>query len=125
MGIPTILIVEDDDISIFVLQKMLKDRFHVQAARNSRQAKEMIEQHGGQSLVLMDINLGEGDTDGTSLMHEIKREANMTSPVFIAVTSYAMAGDREYFLNQGFEDYIPKPVDRDHLLEMIQSYLYS
>jgi CheY-like chemotaxis protein len=123
MGAPTILIVEDDDISIFVLQKMLKDRFNVQAARNSKEAKEMIEQEGSQSLVLMDINLGEADTDGTSLMQEIRAKFPELSTVFVAVTSYAMAGDRAYFLDQGFEDYIPKPVDREHLLETINTYL--
>lgn len=123
MGNPTILIVEDDDISIFVLQKMLKDRFNVRAARSSREAKEMIEQEGDQSLVLMDINLGEADTDGTSLMQEIRSKFTKSSPVFIAVTSYAMAGDRAYFINQGFEDYIPKPVDQEHLLETIDTYL--
>jgi CheY-like chemotaxis protein len=123
MGAPTILIVEDDDISIFVLQKMLKDRFNVQAARNSKEAKEMIEQEGNQSLVLMDINLGEADTDGTSLMQEIRARFPELSTVFVAVTSYAMAGDRAYFLDQGFEDYIPKPVDREHLLETINTYL--
>ncbi len=123
MGIQTILIVEDDDISIFVLQKMLKDRFNIQTARNSREAKEMIEHEGGQSLVLMDINLGEAHTDGTSLMHEIRAEVPKSPPVFIAVTSYAMAGDRAYFLDQGFEDYISKPVDQEHLLETIDTYL--
>lgn len=123
MGAPTILIVEDDDISIFVLQKMLKDRFNVQAARNSKEAKEFIEQKGSQSLVLMDINLGEADTDGTSLMQEIRAKFPELSTVFVAVTSYAMAGDRAYFLDQGFEDYIPKPVDREHLLETINTYL--
>lgn len=122
MGKPTILIVEDDDISIFVLKKMLEPDFHVKVAHNSNEAWEIWEEEDFQSLVLMDINLGEADMDGTRLMQQMKAKTRGHTPIFIAVTSYALAGDREYFLEQGFEDYIPKPVDRHYLMSTLSSY---
>ena len=123
MAKPRVLIVEDDDISIFVLKKMLGDAFDVQVAKNSGEARSILKEGKQHSLVLMDINLGEEHTNGTQLMQELKNANPGSIPTFIAVTSYAMAGDREYFLDQGFEDYIPKPVDRHHLLNTIEAYL--
>lgn len=118
----TVLIVEDDDISIFVLKKMLSNQFEVLEARNSSEALSCLQENTDIQLVLMDINLGEEATDGTKLMQKIK-EIQENTPRFIAVTSYAMAGDREYFLEQGFEDYIPKPVNKTQLLSTVENNL--
>lgn len=122
-GNSAILIVEDDEISIFVITKMLKGQFEVLTASSSQEALSTLKANPGIDLVLMDINLGEENMDGTRLMQEIRVSDEHTSPAFVAVTSYAMTGDREYFLTKGFTDYVPKPIDQQQLLTTIRAHI--
>lgn len=68
-------------------------------------------------LILMDIQMPV--MDGlTALMTLAANHAVSKIPV-IAVTSYAMKGDREKFIKEGFNDYISKPIDIKEFLEMV------
>ncbi len=40
--------------------------------------------------------------------------------IFIAVTAYAMSGDKDRLLDAGFTDYIPKPIDKENLTQTIK-----
>ena len=73
------------------------------------------------SLILLDINLP--DMQGTEVLEKI-RIFNPHIPV-IAVTAYAMKGDRDTFLSYGFTEYISKPVDLNTLYSLIQTYCYN
>lgn len=117
-----ILYVEDDDINALVLTKMLEEHYHIQVVQDGEQCLEIIQKNSF-SLILMDINLGTGKMDGVETMKKIKeQEAFRNMPVF-AVTSYAMPGDRERFLNEGFDKYFPKPIVKKDLLEAIEDIL--
>jgi CheY-like chemotaxis protein len=65
---------------------------------------------------IRDIENKEGESKAGSL--DSKRV-----PI-IALTAYAMDGDREKFLEAGMDDYIPKPADKDELLRVLEKYLY-
>ena len=70
----------------------------------------------------MDINLGTQET-GVDVLHRIReRAAYRTTPV-IAVTAYALPGDRERFLEEGFDDYIGKPFTRQQLFRLLDSIM--
>lgn len=70
--------------------------------------------------MLFDINLP-APWDGLKLMQQIRREMPEYNQVpFIAQTAYAMTGDRERFLEAGFDDYIAKPVNRNELITIIK-----
>jgi two-component system cell cycle response regulator DivK len=60
-------------------------------------------------LVLMDIQLP--DIDGMEALGRLRADARTASMPVLAVTALAMDGDRERFLDAGFDDYVPKPVD--------------
>ena len=71
--------------------------------------------------VLLDIQLP--DIMGTEVVREIRRrEADGHLPI-IAVTSYAMAGDRERLLASGCDGYIEKPIDPMKIIEQIRSVI--
>ena len=62
--------------------------------------------------------------DGVSATKQIRSSsATYKNVPIIALTAYAMTGDREKFLNAGMDDYISKPVDKDELLEVINRNL--
>jgi two-component system sensor histidine kinase/response regulator len=72
--------------------------------------------------VLLDISLP--GMDGNEILAEIRRDGRMRHLPIIALTAHAMAGDRERFLDAGFNDYITKPiVDESLLLNAIQRWL--
>ncbi|NUN09109.1 MAG: response regulator [Ignavibacteriaceae bacterium] len=71
-------------------------------------------------LILMDINLGLG-MNGMEATRQIRKLSGYESIPIIAVTAYAMVGDREIFLNAGCSHYISKPFTRAELLALIES----
>jgi two-component system, sensor histidine kinase len=71
-------------------------------------------------LILMDIQLP--GISGTESMQQIRRNRDKSIPV-IALTAYAMKGDKEKYLDQGFDDYVSKPIDIADLIQKIESIL--
>jgi CheY-like chemotaxis protein len=71
-------------------------------------------------VILMDINLGSG-MNGVQATSTIRASENYKNVPIVALTGFAMAGDREKFLSQGFTHYLCKPFDRHHLLQLINS----
>ncbi|MGY9005689.1 MAG: response regulator [Alphaproteobacteria bacterium] len=72
-------------------------------------------------LVLMDISMPE--MDGIEATLKIRSEPGLNQKVpIIAVTANAIKGDRERFLESGMNDYLPKPIDRNKLIALIQHY---
>lgn len=73
-------------------------------------------------IILMDIQLP--GIDGVETMKTIRREYTRSVPI-IALTAYAMKGDEEKYLSEGFDDYVSKPVDLDVLTSTIRKHCKS
>lgn len=75
------------------------------------------------ALILMDIQMPVMDgIEATKVL----RSEEMTSKIpVIALTSYAMKGDKEKFLGEGFVGYIAKPIDMKEFLGIIKKYVSS
>ena len=116
-----ILAVDDESSARFLLDLMLRDKFAVETSADSRSA---LEKAGKKlfDLVLMDINLGNSESGVTTMkrLREIKEYENV--PV-IAVTAFAMAKDKKDLLNEGFNEYLSKPFERDELIKLIEKTL--
>lgn len=116
-----ILIIDDYAMNRKLFGVLLeKAGYEVLEAENGKQgvalAKEIIP-----GLILMDIQMP--GMDGITALKAIRKiEATSGIPV-IAITSYAMKGDRERFLSEGFVDYIAKPIDREVFLTSIKNTL--
>ncbi len=117
-----ILIVEDNDINAKVLDLMLRGLdfdYTTDFAENAEEALSVTE-NGKFDLVLMDINLGDGQMTGTEVMKLLKANEDYKSVPIYAVTCYSLPGDKEKFLDAGFDKYIAKPINKELLLSEIQ-----
>jgi len=107
-----------------VLEKMLKKTGEITTAIDGKDTLKIIEKSSKSNkifdVMLFDINLPE-PWDGIKLMHEVKKKFPIYKNVpFIAQTAYAMMGDKDSYLEAGFNDYIAKPIIKTELLTMIQ-----
>lgn len=112
-----ILYVEDDPINAYVLQKMLAN-FKIDIAKNGVECMNLAAENN-YDLVLMDINLGDQDEDGIYYMRQL-RKANYADKPIVAVTAYAMSGDRERFMDAGFDEYFSKPIEKLRLILFVE-----
>lgn len=124
LGDLDIFVVEDDRMNRLILEKMLKNMGRVKLAVDGNDCMEIIDSEATKrhfyQIMLFDINLP-GNKDGVALMKEIKDKYPEYRKVpFIAQTAYAMAQDEEYFLKEGFDSYLSKPINRDELISTIK-----
>jgi CheY-like chemotaxis protein len=121
MSKPIIAVVEDNADNRLLLSAILRDRYQIIEYENGPQALEGLAR-SLPDLVLLDISLP--GMDGNEILSEIRRDGRMRHLPIIALTAHAMAGDRERFLDAGFNDYITKPiVDESLLLNAIDRWL--
>lgn len=123
----SVLVVEDDRMNQILFKKMLaKSKVLVIASDGDNALKhiaEMVKKHIEPDIILMDINLP-APWDGISLMKEIKNKwASFQDIPFIAQTAYAMSGDKDKMIDQGFNDYISKPIMKKELERAISKCL--
>ena len=117
-----ILIIDDDQRNIFALTAVLKAKnFSVVAAASMEEAFVLLEKHSEVGIILMDMMMP--GMDGYEAIPRIKLNERYGHLPVIAVTAQAMAGDKEKALAAGADDYIPKPVDVDLLLEILKHHL--
>jgi CheY-like chemotaxis protein len=112
-----IAVVEDNPASAMLLQAMLEPRCAVTIHDTGLAALDCFLSEAP-SLVLLDISLP--DIDGRDLLERMRRVESLRRVPVVAVSAHAMAGDREEFLDAGFDDYVAKPVtEADQLLTRI------
>ncbi len=116
-----ILIVEDNEINAKLLEIMLAELEFDVDLTVAQDAKKALEESENQQfdLVLMDINLGDGLMDGTEVMKILKEKEHYSNVPIYAITCYSQPGDKEKFLDQGFDQYFSKPVAQIPLLTSI------
>ncbi len=115
-----ILIVEDDMINRIYFEEIFTGvTTDVKYAGYGEEAIEIVRNNPEIKIILMDIRLP--DITGIEAAEAIKK-INPDIKI-ISQTAYAMYGDREKFLSLGFDDYIEKPVNVDHLFLKLNSFL--
>jgi len=117
----SVLVVEDNIVNQTFLSTMLKRRrYDVTVASDGPSALDILGQESF-DLVLMDIQLP--GMDGTEVTARIRGGEALNPEVpIIALTAHAMKGDSETFLAAGMDGYLPKPVDMQALVRIIQDF---
>jgi len=115
-----ILATDDVPVNQELIRAILEKRGHrVTLASNGREAIEAW-RSGGFDLLLMDIQMPEMDgLTATRLIREEEASRGCHVPI-IAMTAYAMPGDRERFLQAGMDDYVAKPINPEELMTVIE-----
>lgn len=118
-----VLLIEDDEPTANIIRIYLSETCKTDWANNGKRAIEMAatKQY---SMILVDINLGIG-MDGIEAINKIKKLFGYTSIPIVAVTAYALHGDREKFLKQGCTHYIAKPFDKNDIVLLVEKILSS
>ena len=117
----TILVVEDNEKNrelvkdILVLQGYRVLEAHDGAEAVARAQEQVLD------LIIMDIQMPV--MDGITAAKIIKNNPVTSGVAMIALTSFAMKGDRERFMEAGFDDYIAKPIDTRKLPGIVKKYL--
>jgi len=104
-----ILVVEDNAANRELLQEVLAlDGYQVREAVDGREALAQVES-ATPDLVLLDLQVPK--LDGYGVLQELRADARWAKLPVVAVTAFAMRGDREKALAVGFDAYVTKPID--------------
>ncbi len=119
-----VLVVEDDPISRFVINRMLdKLGYQVLDAGDGQQALEVLRENEV-ALILMDVQMPiMNGYEATRIIRTDSEFLHLADIPIIALTAYVMAGDKEKFLQAGMHDYLPKPLDAVALKKVLDAVL--
>jgi len=116
-----VLLIEDNKSNGAITKIFLKDICKVDVADNAEIAFEYVKQKQ-YSAIIIDIHLGPG-MNGIGVAEELRKMENYKNTPMIALTGYAMYGDKEKLLSFGFKDYIAKPFTKDTITEALKKIL--
>jgi two-component system cell cycle response regulator DivK len=116
-----ILVIEDNVQNLYLIRFLLENRgYEVITARDGVMGIQTAELNIP-DLILLDIQLP--FMDGYAVAGRLRASAALADVPIVAVTSYAMAGDREKAVASGCSGYIVKPINPDTFLPEIETYL--
>jgi PAS domain S-box-containing protein len=119
--LPLLLYAEDDLNTRTVIKKYVDNYCNIDCVSNGKEAIEFarIKKY---DLILMDINLGRG-LNGLEAVSDIRKIPGYRDIPIVAVTAYALAGDKEKFLEKGCSHYISKPFIKEQLISLLNEIL--
>jgi two-component system, cell cycle response regulator DivK len=118
-----ILVIEDNEQNMYLVNFILeKHGYQVFQARTGIEGVDSAKQQLP-DLILLDIQLPV--MDGYSVARELRKNNDLSDVPIVAVTSYAMPGDRERALAAGCTGYIEKPIDPETFMQQVEGYLLN
>ncbi len=118
---PKIALVEDNIDNRLLVQAILEDQYEISEYENGTEVMDGLPDNVP-DLVLLDISLP--GMDGTEVLQWVRSQERLSSLPVIALTAHAMSGDRERYLEMGFDEYVTKPiVDEEILMGAIERLL--
>ena len=120
--LPDVLIVDNDEASRDIIRLFLKNVCNVDSAKSGEEAIKLIKAKP-YKLIFMDINLGKG-LSGIETTQKIKKLKAYKNTPIVALTAFAMSGEKEEFLRKGCTHYLSKPFMKKDLLKLLRTILY-
>ncbi|MGW8314040.1 MAG: ATP-binding protein [Bacteroidales bacterium] len=117
---PRILVVDDEPDSAELLVEMLSSMgYHGRSVLNGYQALEQMERYFLPDLVFLDVRMPV--LTGTELLHILK--TRYPGIRVVAQSAHALPGDRERFLDEGYDDHLPKPFTNQQLESILYAFI--
>ncbi len=119
----TVLVVDDTENNLFVFESLLKKTgLNIETAASAKQMLKMVTERK-YDIIYLDHMMPEMDgIEALHAMEKVSGNMNMTTPV-IALTANAIYGSRDFYLGEGFSDYMSKPVSYATLKASLEKYL--
>jgi two-component system cell cycle response regulator DivK len=115
-----VLIVDDNEMNVKLARDVLRFAgFRTLEARTGSEGLSLATEHLP-DVILMDIRLP--DIEGTAALRRLKDKLKTASIPVVALTSFAMKGDRERFLAAGFDGYLEKPISVKDFPQDVRRY---
>jgi CheY-like chemotaxis protein len=116
-----ILCIEDNAANLYLVTFLLESKgYDVLQARDAQQGIDTAIRDKP-DLILLDIQLP--SMDGYAVARALRTNPDLLMVPIVAVTSYAMVGDREKALSSGCSDFIEKPINPDTFLGQVEEHL--
>ncbi len=117
----TVLVIEDNEDNMVLITRLLEKCGYKVITAETGQKGVYAALHKNPDFIILDIQLP--DFDGTEVLRKIRETETARRIPIIAMTSFAMAGDRERLLSAGCNGYIEKPVDPERVLSQIREVI--
>jgi PAS domain S-box-containing protein len=124
---PKLLLVDDNFVNRKVASEILKKSgCVVDTAESGKQAIQLVDEIFSSSgpyydAIFMDIQMP--DMDGIETTQRLRELFGTKLPTVVAMTAYSMKEDRERFLSQGMDDYVPKPIRAQVLIQKVKEII--
>ncbi|MBR4178106.1 MAG: response regulator [Bacilli bacterium] len=115
------LIVDDNNLNIKVAKRLLEGyKFQIESVTTGKDCVYKIKEGETYDIIFMDHMMPE--MDGIETLHVLKKLDGYQLPPIVALTANAIAGMKEMYLNEGFDDYLSKPINTNELDRVINRF---
>lgn len=121
MNMASILIIEDNPTNMELMVYLLKAFGHTVFEATEGETGLATAHSKSPDLVLSDLQMP--GMDGYEVVRRIKLDPSLNTVPVIAITAYAMVGDRDRVLAAGFDGYIPKPINPESFVGQVEAFL--
>ena len=117
---PQVLVIEDNEKNMKLLRDVLQATGYRTLEADSGEAGVELARAHRPSLVLMDVQLP--GMSGVEALERLREDEGTAETPVLALTAQAMRGDRERFLDAGFDGYLAKPIDVTELIAIVREH---
>ncbi len=120
MSDKTVLIVDDNEINIKLLEKVLENKYNIVSVRDGKLAVEKAREIKP-SLIIMDVAMPK--MDGITATKLLKSDSATKSISIILITAHSLTIDKEKIEDSGCNDFITRPIKMNELIEVVEKNL--
>ena len=116
-----VLVVDDNKINLKVANRLLLQyKLNIDECLSGKECLDLINNGNNYDLIFMDDMMPE--MSGTETLKELKKIDNFNIPV-VVLTANAIVGMKEKYISNGFNDYLSKPIKKEELEKILNTYL--
>lgn len=117
----TIMIVDDNKLNLKVAERILKAyNFNIETVSNGKDCVYRVKEGRKYDMIFLDHMMPE--MDGIQVVHILKKLEDYDIPPIVALTANAITGMREMYFQEGFDEYLSKPINISELNKLINKY---